>query len=102
MPTSNYEDFLLEDLADPEEAAGYLSACLEEGPDVFLLGLRDVAKSQGGMTKLARDAQLSREPLYRMLSEEGNPTFSSITAIVHSLGIRLQCVPSASVEFSKP
>ncbi len=46
MPTSNYEEFLLEDLVDPEEAAGYLSACLEEGPDVFLLGLRDVAKAQ--------------------------------------------------------
>ncbi len=45
MPTSNYEEFLLEDLADAEEAAAYLSACLEEGPDVFLLGLRDVAKA---------------------------------------------------------
>ena len=39
MPTSNYEEFLLEDLADPEEAAGYLSACLEEGPDVFFAGV---------------------------------------------------------------
>jgi len=38
MPTSNYEDFLLGDIADPEEAAGYLSACLEEGSEVFLLG----------------------------------------------------------------
>ena len=94
MPTSNYEDFLLEDLVDPEEAAGYLSACLEEGPDVFLLGLRDVAKAQGGMTKLARETELAREPLYRMLSEDGNPTFSSITAIVSSLGIQLQCVPT--------
>ncbi len=94
MPTSNYEDLLLEDLADPEEAAACLSTCLEEGPDVFLLGLRDVAKVQGGMTKLARDTQLAREPLYRMLSEEGNPTFSSISATVSSLGIQLQCVPS--------
>lgn len=94
MPTASYEDFLSEDLADPVEAAGYLSACLEEGPEVFLLGLRDVAKAQGGMTKLARGAELSREPLYRMLSENGNPTFASITAIVRSLGIRLQCIPS--------
>jgi probable addiction module antidote protein len=46
------------------------------------------------MTKLARETQLAREPLYRMLSEEGNPTFSSITAIVSSLGIQLQCVPT--------
>lgn len=92
MPTSSYEDYLMEDLADPEEAAGYLSACLEEGPDVFLLGLRDVAKAQGGMTRLSRESQLAREPLYRMLSEGGNPTFASITAIMNALGIRLQCV----------
>ncbi len=94
MPTSDYEEFLLEDLSDPKEAAGYLSACLEEGPEVFLLGLRDVAKSQGGMAKLARETHLAREPLYRMLSEDANPTISSITAIVSSLGIQLQCVPS--------
>ena len=92
--TRDYEESLSEDLADPEEAAGYLSACLEEGPDEFLLGLRDVAKAQGGMSKLAGDTELARESLYRMLSEEGNPTFASISAVLHSLGIQLQFVPA--------
>ena len=90
--TRDYEESLGEDLSDPEGAAEYLSACLEEGPEVFLLGLRDVAKAQGGMSKLAEDAKLAREALYRMLSEEDNPTFASISAVLYSLGMHLQFV----------
>ena len=39
-----YKQSLLEDLKDPQEAAAYLTAALEDGsPDVFLLALRDVS-----------------------------------------------------------
>ena len=93
MPTRDYEEFLLEELADPEEAAGYLSACLAEDSEVFLLGLRDVAKAQGGMTRLSEETELTREALYRMLSEDGNPTFSSISAIIDCLGLKLKLAP---------
>ena len=93
MPTRSYEEFLFENLKNPEEAAGYLTACLEEGPDVFLLGVRDVAKARGGMKKLAEDTDLAREALYRMFSEEGDPTFTSISAVIESLGIKIQFAP---------
>ena len=45
----------MKDLADPIEAADYLTSCVEEGQEVFLLALRDVAKAQGGIAKLAFD-----------------------------------------------
>lgn len=90
----DYEESLFEDLAHPQEAADYLSACLEEGPDVFLLGVRDVAQAQGGIGKLADDTELARQALYRMLSEDGNPTLTSITTVLDALGIHLQCVPT--------
>jgi len=93
MPTRDYEDYLAERLKDPEEAAGYLTACLEEGPDVFLLGVRDVARAQGGMKRLSEDTELAREALYRMFSNAGNPTFASISAVVESLGIKIQFAP---------
>jgi probable addiction module antidote protein len=93
MPTRDYEDYLAEKLKDPEEAAGYLTACLEEGPDVFLLGVRDVAKAQGGMKKLSEDTELAREALYRMFSDAGNPTFASISSVIESLGIKIQFAP---------
>ncbi len=44
----SFEEGLLQDLTDPEEAAAYLNAALEEGSqEVFLLALRDVAKASG-------------------------------------------------------
>jgi probable addiction module antidote protein len=85
-----YEDVLDEDLKDPAEAAGYLNACLEDGnPEVFLLALRDVARARGGVARLAEATALNREHLYRMLSENGNPEFRSLEALLDALGFRL-------------
>ena len=58
------------------------------GSDVFLLALRDVAKARG-MRQLAQDTQLSRESLYRTLSRKGNPRFSTLEAVLESVGLKL-------------
>ena len=89
----NYHEDLLERLKDPEYAAGYLAAALEEEdmPEVFLLALRDVAEAKG-MTQLARETALKRESLYTMLSERGNPVLSSLYAILDALDMRLSVV----------
>ncbi|MCP5058456.1 MAG: putative addiction module antidote protein [bacterium] len=85
-----YEEILDEDLQDPAEAAGYLNACLEDGePEVFLLALRDVARARGGVARLAEAAELNREHLYRMLSEDGNPELRSLDLLLDALGFRL-------------
>ena len=50
VKTESYKENLLESLKDPETAAEYLTACLDDGDmDVFILALRDVAEAQGGM-----------------------------------------------------
>lgn len=84
------ETVLKERLADPEQAARYLTACYEEGPDVFLQGLRDVVAAQGGMSRAARLTGLNRESLYRQLSRRGNPSLSSLNAVLRALGFRLR------------
>jgi len=94
----DYEESLLEDLSDPVEAADYLTSCVEEGQEVFLLALRDVAKAQGGMAKLAEATQFPRESLYQMLSGNGNPSLSTISSVLESLGIHLQFVPAEHVQ----
>lgn len=84
-----YKPTLLEGLKDPLEAAEYLNAALEENAsDLFLLALRNVAEAHG-MKKIAEDTQLNRESMYRMLSEQGNPQLSSLTAILKEMGLRL-------------
>lgn len=93
-PAVEYKGGLLKRLADPEYALGYLNAALEDGDqEVFLLALRDVAEARG-VSQLAREAQLNRENLYRMLSPNGNPQLSSLTALLRSLGLRLAIHPA--------
>lgn len=88
--TYSAQSFL--DLQDPEKASVYLNAVLEDEVDneeeLFLLALRAVAEAQG-MKKLASDAELKRESLYRMLSVQGNPRLSSLRAVLRALGLRL-------------
>ncbi|MDQ3685655.1 MAG: putative addiction module antidote protein [Acidobacteriota bacterium] len=87
--TKSYRESLLERLQDPAEAAAYLDAALEDEDNrVFLLALRDVAEARG-VSRVATEANLNRESLYRMLSEEGNPRLSSLDAVLHTLGLRL-------------
>jgi len=91
--TVSYEEGLYQDLQDPDEAAAYLNAALEEGSqDVFLLALRDVARARG-ITQLARETYLNRENLYRMLTEKGNPQLSSLTILLDAMGLRLAVEP---------
>lgn len=84
-----YVEVLHEWLQDPAQAAAYLDAALEDGDqEVFLLALRDVAEARG-FTAVAQGADLNRENLYRMLSRQGNPQLSSLTALLKSMGLRL-------------
>ena len=89
MPTIEYKKILLEKLQDLDYAAGYLTACYEEGTDAFLLGIRDVAEAHGGLRALAGEASLNRENLYDMLSEEGNPRLSSLSTVLDKLGFEV-------------
>jgi probable addiction module antidote protein len=91
--TKPYETDLLERLKDPEYAAGYLNAVLEDNDDSgmeerFLIALRDVAKAYG-LTRIAEDTHLNRQSLYKVLSESGNPELSTLTALLKSVGLRL-------------
>ena len=88
--SESYHDRLVESLRNPDEAAHYLNACLEDDDDrVFLLALRDVADAHGGIRALSRDTRLNRESLYRMLSRSGNPSLDSLSAVLNACGLRL-------------
>ena len=93
--TRDYRDHLDEVLVDPEASVAYLQAALEDGSvDVFLLALRDVAKARGGsFAALARNAKVNRENLFRILSDDGNPTIRNLTKILDELGLRLSVEP---------
>ncbi|HXC40560.1 MAG TPA: addiction module antidote protein [Burkholderiales bacterium] len=91
-----YDDWLYAKLADPEFAAGYLNACMEEGDQPALMrALRQVAKARkGGVAGLARDTGLSRVTLTRALSETGNPELRSLNAVLAASGLKLAVLPA--------
>ena len=86
---TSYQEGLKEDLSKAEEARAYLNAAIDDGnQEVFLLALRDVAEARG-ISEVARTAHLNRENVYRILSAKGNPQLSSLTALLHSVGLKL-------------
>ena len=80
-----------EQLRTAEDMAAYLDAWLTEAPDDasgIARALGDIARARG-MSQVARDAGLSRESLYKALSENGNPSFATVLKVARALGVRL-------------
>ncbi len=96
MPRKNYDEFLKKELQDTEVAAEYLNAALESGSlDEFLVALRNVAQAHGGMGELSAITKLNRQSLYKMLSQNGNPTLGSLLPLLKAMGIRLTFASSS-------
>ena len=88
--TSPYD--VAEHLRTPEEMAAYLEACMDEsdGDAAFVAkALGDIARARG-MARVARDAGLSRESLYKALSGERNPTFDTVLRVIGALGLKFR------------
>ena len=101
-PSRAYDDWLIDRLKDPKEAAAYLEAAIEDGDQgVLMLALRHVALAQGGVAEIARRSQLTREATYRMLSGSGNPELKSLTAVLAAAGLRLAVKPAGSVRHAR-
>ena len=76
-------------LRDELDMAAYLEAALTEGnPAVIAAAIGDIARARG-MTQLARDTGMGRESLYKALSSDGNPEFSTVLKVLQALNIQL-------------
>lgn len=78
-------------LKNEEDIIAYLEAVMEEGGDdpAYIARALGVVARARNMSQLARDAGMSREGLYKALSEDGNPSFATIMKVAHALGLRL-------------
>lgn len=78
-------------LKTKEDMVLYLDACIEEDPgdgSLIRMALGSIARAKG-MSQLARDTGISREGLYRALSPDGNPEFSTVMKVIRALGVKL-------------
>ena len=81
-----------EHLETKEDVRLYLEACFEEDPgdgSLIRAALNDIARAQN-MAQLSRDASISREGLYKALSQEGNPSFATVLRVIRALGMQLR------------
>jgi probable addiction module antidote protein len=83
---------VMEHLRTREDARLYLEACAEEDPgdgSLIRAALNDIARA-GNMSQLARDIGMTREGIYKALSDNGNPTFATVMKITRALGMRVR------------
>lgn len=79
-------------LRTEEDARFYLEAAFEEDLGdgrLIRAALSDIARARN-MSQLAREIGMTREGLYKALSENGNPNFNTMMKIIRALGMRLQ------------
>lgn len=96
MTTTTYATFDAADYLDSEEAiAEFLAAAAEDpNPDVLLSAIGAVARARG-MAKVAADAGLGRESLYKALSPGAHPRHETIQRVLRALGVRMTFTPVA-------
>jgi probable addiction module antidote protein len=83
-------------LETEEDVIAYLDASMEGGdPKHIARALGDVARSKG-MTQIARKTGVGRQALYAALSENGNPTLETLTAVLAAMGLRLSVARDAA------
>ncbi len=82
-------------LTTDEALAEYIDA-LQTGDPAFIAdSLGTVARAKD-MAKVARQAGLGRESLYKALSPGGNPKFATVLKVVEALGLRLTAAAGRS------
>ncbi len=76
-------------LENQEEINEYLNnAFADDDPRLFIVALGHLARKKG-MAQVAKEAGLNRESLYKALSENGQPKFSTIRKVTKALGCKL-------------
>ena len=77
----------------PEEIDDFINIIFEEyakdnDVSALLASLRTVSRVKG-ITAIAEETGISRNGVQKALSENGNPQFGSINAIMHAMGYSL-------------
>jgi probable addiction module antidote protein len=100
MQNRDFLEVIADDLRDPEFVEAYLQAAREEGLPTFLLAIRDVIGATVGMSRMAERTGMSRESLYKALSETGNPQLRTVDRVLEELGFNFVPVKQTDAKIS--
>lgn len=93
-----YREYLLEVLADRDEAIGHLQAILEDyqifgNATVVRDALQTVVEAQGGVSELAKQADMDPQLLSKILSNEDTSLIDAVGIVLKVLGYQLSIKP---------
>ena len=80
-------------LTTPEACAIFLTEALKSDDSTYIANALGVVARARGMADVARKTGLSREGLYRTLSEKGNPELATLLKVLDAVGLRLVAKP---------
>ncbi|WP_137387963.1 addiction module antidote protein [Rhodoligotrophos defluvii] len=89
MPLKTIPFDAAEYLDDPESQAELLADAFETGDAAYITHALGVVARARGMTQVAKEAGVTREALYKALSEDGDPRLSTLMGVMKALGLRL-------------
>jgi probable addiction module antidote protein len=91
-------------LETDEDIQLYLEACMEEAGDdsAFIVHALGVIARAKNMSQLARETGLTREGLYKALSPEGNPAFTTVAKVAKALGLQITVQMSSQTPSDQP
>lgn len=94
---SDFDEHLESDLKDPEMAAYFINAAVEEHDASYLkVALGKVVRVHG-VTEISKMAKLNRESIYKMLGPDSNPGFEYIVEILDACGLEIAVQPKGLV-----
>ncbi len=77
-------------LTSADSQAELIADAVESGDPTYVAHALGVVAKARGMTAVAREAGMTREGLYKALSEDGNPSFATIAKVARALGYRVR------------
>jgi len=82
-------------LTSPEAQTELLNDALASGEAAYIANALGVIARARGMTEVAREAGVTREALYKSLSDEGDPRLTTLMGVARALGFKLVAQPLA-------
>lgn len=74
--------------------AELLADALATGDAAYVAQALGVVARARGMTKVAREAGITREALYKSLSKDGDPRLTTLLGVARALGVTLTARPA--------
>ena len=91
MPAKNHRT--ADYLKTPEDIVAYLNAAIEEmgdDPRLLMKAFRNVAEALGGVSEIARRADMDRVALSRVLTGQRIPRLDTLTKVSAACGVRMR------------